>query len=163
MVSAYEDKALGLSENGEIFSSLKEKTFPKFVDHILKDSKSPQSEHWRPQYIHCDYCDIHYDIIGRMETFQEDLQYIAFMNNFTSKLPSNEEKLHVHPSGGKRYSKKQKHLQDGRSNQTISKTEKVIRYFSMLNSTQLNRLYRMYQIDFELFNYSVYPYVKNKM
>ena len=69
LVSAYEDKVLGLSENGEIFKGVKNKTFSQFVDHILREWKSHTcNEHWQPQYMHCNYCDIDYDIIGRVET-----------------------------------------------------------------------------------------------
>ncbi len=65
--------------------------------------------------MNCDYCDINYDIIGRVEHFEGDLTYLADMNNFTSLLPNETHKLHIHPSGSKRFTKPQniqKHNKD---------------------------------------------------
>ena len=70
------------------------------MDHVVKDCKyHPCNEHWEPQYMHCDYCDIRYDIIGRVETLEDDLEYIAevfviLMNYF--KLDRIKDGLHVH-------------------------------------------------------------------
>ena len=30
--------------------------------------------HWRPFYLRCDYCDVNYNYIGRMETFEQDVR-----------------------------------------------------------------------------------------
>ena len=90
-MSAYEDKALGLSENGEVFGGIKNKTFPEFIDHILREWKFHScNEHWRPYYMHCDYCDINYTMIGRMEDMENDLKYLAHKNypTLTSSFPS---------------------------------------------------------------------------
>ena len=37
--------------------------------------------------------------------------------------------------------------------------EKTIKYFSTLNKTQLYKLYELFRLDFEIFGYSVYPFV----
>ena len=67
LVSSYEDRALGLTENGEILGAVKNKTFPEYVDHVVKECKYRAcNEHWEPQYMHCNYCDIRYDFIGRL-------------------------------------------------------------------------------------------------
>ena len=161
LVSAYEDKVLGLSENGEIFGGFKNKTFSQFVDHILKEWKSHTcNEHWQPQYMHCNYCDIDYDIIGRVETLEDDLKYIAHLNNFTSSLPTEKEKLHVHPSGGKRFSPTPNEWKNQTKFKDI-KDNKTMQYFSVLSPKQLKELYTMYQLDFEIFGYSIHPYVNN--
>ena len=163
IVSAYEDKVLGRSENGEIFGGLGNKTFPQFVDYILKEWTRHQcNEHWQPQYMHCDFCEINYFIIGRVESLEDDLNYIAHMNNFTTLLPKDKNKFHVHPSGGERFSPvpdiSKSDLMKNRN-----KTETVIRYFKLLNLSQLNGLYNMYQIDFEIFGYTEKPYVQRDM
>ena len=150
---------LGLSENGEIFGGLKNKTFPQFVDRILKKWSNHQcNEHWQPQYMHCDYCEIKYDIVGRVESLEVDLKYIAHMNNFTSLLPDDENKYHVHPSGGDRFSPAPDVTKSDLMKEQ-KKIKKVKRYFSLLNSNQLKDLYNMYQIDFEMFGYTEEPYV----
>ena len=160
LVSAYEDKILGLSENGEIFTNLKNKTFPDFIDFVLHEWESHQcNEHWQPQYMHCDFCEINYDIVGRVETLEEDLKYIAHVNNFTSSLPNNERKFHVHPSGVKRFTAT-KNIQENMILDSKRKEEKTTKYFSMLTFNQLQALYHLYQIDFEIFGYLQHPYVK---
>ena len=90
LVSSYEDKILGLSENGEMFGGLYIKTFPQFVNYILNEWKTRNNtnEHWSPYYMHCDYCEIKYDIIGRTESFEDDLAYIAYKKHRTMITPT---------------------------------------------------------------------------
>ena len=37
-------------------------------------------EHWRPFTFQCSYCDINYDLIGRMETWNDDIKYQGSCN-----------------------------------------------------------------------------------
>ena len=101
-------------------------------------------------------------MIGRLENLGKDLRYIASDNNFTSDLTSSKIDLHVHSSGAKRFEKPPKDvLKMKREKEKIEKTK---RYFMMLNSTQLENLYQMYKIDFEMFGYSFEPYhARNKL
>ena len=113
------------------------------MDHVLKDCKYQScNEHWEPQYIHCEYCDIRYDIIGRVESLKDDLEYIAEINNFKSDLYRIKDDLHVHPTFKRK----------------ISVKEKIKRYFMQLNGTQVHNIYHMYKIDFEMFGYSNVSY-----
>ena len=106
--------------------------------------------------MHCNYCDVRYDIIGRIENLENDLKYIALKNNFTSDLTSLKDDLHVHPSGTKRFEKPPENvLKKTDEQEKLGKTKK---YFALLNTTQLDSLYSMYQLDFEMFGYSVEPY-----
>jgi len=140
---------LGLTEVG-----LKNYTFPAFITRILSEwtSKHTANEHWRPYYVNCDYCDIKYDFIGRVENFEYDFNYIAKKANISlHSLPENI--IHYHASGShKSYSA----LRPVSKN---DKDEKVINYFSQLNVGQLEGLYNMYKVDFEMFGYKLYPYV----
>ena len=161
LVSAYEDKVLGLSEFGEIFEVVKNKTFPEFVDYVLDECTSNRyNGHWEPQHVHCEYCDIKYNMIGRVEHLENDLKYIAFRNNFTSALSSMNSKLHIHSSRGKRFEKPR--MEVSKKKNEKEKMEKTKQYFKMLNSSQLSKLYQMYEIDFEMFGYSTEPYLINK-
>ena len=104
LVSAYEDKVLN-SNRGNLkrFSN----NFPAFVDLILKQySRSScyhkhntpcnMNVHWRPYNARCLYCDISYDVIGRIETFDEDFKYILTRKNLTDLF--NRSGLHIHKS-----------------------------------------------------------------
>ncbi|CAH1803374.1 unnamed protein product, partial [Owenia fusiformis] len=42
--------------------------------------------HWKPLTAYCDPCSIKYDIIGRMESFNEDLQYLLCKINAEDKI-----------------------------------------------------------------------------
>ena len=116
------------------------------MDHVVNDCKyHPCNEHWEPQYIHCNYCNIRYDIIGRVETLEDDLEYIADVNNFKSHLYRIKDGLHVHPTFKKKIGIKET-------------AEKIKHYFMQLNATQVYKIYHMYRIDFEMFGYSTEPY-----
>ena len=39
--------------------------------------------------------------------------------------------------------------------------EKTIKYFSTLSESQLEKLYQLFRLDFEIFSNSVYPFVLN--
>ena len=156
LVSAYEDKALGLTELGQTFQMVKNKTFPEFINLVLRQwtrRRGSCNEHWRPYYMHCDYCHIKYDMIGYLESMEPDLKYLAYRSNITLPLNKGDSRYHNHPSGRHRYFPPNKISQE-------EKDKKVISYFSQLNATQLINLYNMYRIDFEMFGYSVRPFVK---
>ena len=104
--------------------------------------------------MHCSFCNVNYTIIGRVENFDNDFQYIAVKSNITSLLPNNQTLYHMHPSGTKDPSLAAEIMDKE------SKKKKVIDYFSQLNEFQIRSLYEMYKVDFELFGYTAYPYVK---
>jgi len=83
------------------YKKLRGYSFPQFIDHILwqyagKNRKVVVDVHWRPYNARCFYCDISYNVIGHMETFDDDVQYILMKANLTSLISSD---LHVHETG----------------------------------------------------------------
>ena len=62
--------------------------------------------------------------------------------------------FHRHPSGSDR-----RHALP-RKISKWEKDKKVIDYFSQLRADVLRRLYNMYKIDFEMFGYTLHPYVR---
>ena len=61
-------------------------------------------------------------MIGRLESFDDDIQYIANIKNLTSALPKNKESFYLHRSGSKRFLKPQdvqKHKDDRRQSCTF--------------------------------------------
>ena len=131
------------------------KSFQEFVDAVSKEWHEHHTcnEHWRPYYMHCDYCNIKYDIVRKIEHFEDGIKYIAQVANFTNILPNEKSKYQLHPSGGKRYSLPIKISEK-------QKNKKVKQYFSQLNTEQLERLFNMYKIDFEMFGYDVKEYLQ---
>ena len=164
LVSSYEDKVLGLTAMGENkgkeavrMQAVKNRTFPEFVDHVLKDCKYRAcNEHWEPQYMHCNYCNIRYDMIGRVENLENDLEYIAMVKNFSRDLHNLKDNLHLHPSGVKRPETPTESFM--KKNNMTEKIDKTKRYFMQLSTNQVKAIYNMYKIDFEMFGYSTEPY-----
>ena len=91
---------------------------------------------FRPFYHRCSYCDIHYDVIGLIEEFDEDFRYIISKQNVTLLLDR------------ENVAKNQKS-----KNGSESAAQKISKYFSMLKESVRSDLYDLYKIDFELFGY----------
>ena len=95
-----------------------------------------QKSTFRPFYHRCSYCDIHYDVIGLIEEFDEDFRYIISKQNVTLLL--DRENVAVNQKS-----------KDG----SESAAQKISKYFSMLEESVRLDLYHLYKIDFELFGY----------
>ena len=93
--------------------------------------------HWRPQYTGCPYCHIDYQVIGKAETFADDVKYIVLKRNLTSLIP-----LEI--------TKKKNHA-------TYEEAKKT-NYIAQLSEDQIAGLTRYYKPDFELFDYSPYDF-----
>ena len=145
IVSAYEDKALGLSENGEVFKNIANFTFSQFVDKIIEDGERGYgiNEHWIPYYRHCNFCRIKYDVVGRTENFEEYLDFIMKRANLSNFILPSTSGVRLHPSGIQRSAKRE----------SFKKRDKTSNYFSLLSESQRNKLYQMYKIDFAIFGY----------
>lgn len=166
LVSAYNDRILDLNNDKHNFVVKyglkkwydKDHSFPAFVDLVLKQyrgncspsmyqAKSYQSQcefnvnlHWRPFASKCSYCDVEYDLVGKIETFDEDLKYIVHKKGL-------EKILRLENSGMNHHS-------------TKGSTEKMTEhYFSKLTKKQGYDLYNMYHLDFEMFDYDPKPYL----
>ncbi|OWF47828.1 carbohydrate sulfotransferase 10-like [Mizuhopecten yessoensis] len=51
-------------------------TFPEFIKHVIRSETSGKNRdpHWYPMYDACRPCSLEYDVIGKIETFKEDLK-----------------------------------------------------------------------------------------
>ena len=121
-------------------------SFSSFVDLVLKEySRSVQLKwtwkmdgHWTPMSMSCFYCDVKYDVIGRMETFSDDLRYIIMKNKLGNILSVDKKER---TTGG-------------------SPKDDALRYFSQLRKEQIRSLYEVYKMDFKLFGYNADEYLK---
>ena len=87
------------------------------------------NSHWRPFTFKCYYCDINYDVIGRMETWNDDLNYIIRKRGLEQVLPlQNANSSHRHAS---RHNTK----------------EMTKEYFNTLSQKQKEDLYHMFRLD----------------
>ena len=134
LVSAYNDKI-----------DSKHSSFPRFVETLIENfnkTNTIQNNHWKPFIQRCNHCLTNYTIVGRMETFQQDVQYIILKNKLEKFLPLNTSLQFVPLNSSKKDTKKE----------TIEK-------FSQLNDEQIRKLYAIYKLDFELFDYDIDVYL----
>ena len=112
--SAYIDKVLVEHHNlSNKYNKMHDEraSFSSFVNQIIEEYNESDCRkyynvpcfnidpHWRPLNSKCTYCDIPYNLIGNMETFEEDVQYILLKQNLTNIIPLSHSNIHGHKSG----------------------------------------------------------------
>ena len=111
-------------------------TFKEFVNYLIDDKKSIQMDkHWELFHRICFPCHIEYDYIGHLERIDEDSQFILDSNHISDeiKVPSRR---------GSGY--------------TSQKTNSLMEdFYSKLDPSTISRLYQMYKVDFDIFNYTI--------
>ena len=146
LVATYLDKCSG-ADPVYYHWSVKYRTFPDFIEFVLKQHKENNVDvHVKTFAQNCQYCNIPYNVIGRMESFQEDVKYIIIKNHLEDILPL-EETLSFHRN------------QKGKSSKR-AKEKKSLQLFSQLAKSQIRQLYDIYKIDFKMFNYDASAYFK---
>ena len=111
-------------------------TFQVFVEYLIqkytKDGGSYRyNKHWKPFYQLCYPCFVHYDFIGRFENLHKDAQFL--ITNLTSTNVNRNISFAYQAPAAKNVYKD---------------------YIKELSEDQLTKLYEIYGIDFELFNYT---------
>ena len=152
LVSAYKSKVLGrgyISSNDK-YLIRRVKSFPDFINLVLKQHYENNfiNLHWKRFSDKCQHCAISYDVIGRMETFEEDLKYIVLKLGLENLLP-----IETITTLRKNRSDQKKSLKHK------DRTKKSLEYFSELEKSQIKELYNIYQIDFEMFGYDASDYL----
>ena len=107
------------------------------------------SPYSRPYLPKCHYCDIDFDVIGKLEDFEEDVAYIAEKVNLTEHLRLMNHVQNKNPEKGEE-----------------SRRERRDKFMSQLNPETVRDLYELYKIDFEMFGYDwyeLYEYAGNKL
>ena len=95
----------------------------------------------RPLFHFCSFCEVKFDVIGTMEEFEQDIDYIAKKMNFDKLLDNKEKRANQTPSSSN------------------NKTERIFSYFSLLEKHVKLRLYNLYKMDFEMFGYDATSYM----
>merc|ERR1712012_33306 len=104
-------------------------TFKYFIEYLVNLPLKYFDIHWMPMYLLCKPCQMKYDIIGRMCSLEEDSQKIL------SRLSLNQTLGHDHPTGGG------------------SSDNKLVEYYTEVSPELMDKLYKLYEMDFILFNY----------
>ncbi|NXC79247.1 CHST9 sulfotransferase, partial [Cercotrichas coryphoeus] len=148
LVSAYRDKLLHsepfysttiANEIRAMFRKNKDSSekvsFQEFVSFIIAKPPHTLDIHWKPMFLLCDPCNIHYDIMGKYETLGLDSEHVLNVIG----APENLE----YPSL-KRYSSEKR--TDG---------DITLEYLRHLTSEQIEKIKKLYEMDFFLFNYTM--------
>ena len=155
LVSAYKEKILGQHKHvnhvdvkyKSIFQKRNAMSFPDFIDLIVKEFKSdnPVNGHWNTFSNICLHCTIPYDVIGKLETFNEDFKYIILKLGLQNILSIKDiEKDSKNKSNYK----------------TSEKKKEILKYFSQLTKEKFEELWKIYRVDFEMFGYDASDYLR---
>ena len=118
--------------------SYEEPTFTEFVRYILDESRAGNrlDEHWAPVYSFCNPCQLNFTHIIKFETFDRDTSIVLEKAHMSQYLPA---------SGTV-----QENVSKGKSISLVNK------YLNELPLELQKELYDMYEIDFDLFGYTVW-------
>ncbi|XP_038150172.1 carbohydrate sulfotransferase 11 isoform X2 [Cyprinodon tularosa] len=114
--------------------------FKEFVDYLVDPATHrgrPLNEHWQTVYQLCHPCHIHYDMVGKYETLEEDANHILGLVGVGESLRF--------PSYAK----------STRTTDTMT-----AQFFSNISAQQQVQLYQLYKMDFLMFNYSIPSYLR---
>lgn len=114
--------------------------FEEFVGYLVNphtQREEPFNEHWETVSSLCHPCHIHYDLIGKYESLQEDANYILRLAGV--------DKLVKFPTYAK---------------STRTTDEMTAQFFQNISSAFQTQLFNLYKLDFVMFNYSVPNYLK---
>lgn len=113
-------------------------SFPQFVQFLLDETakKHKLDEHWTPSSSFCTPCLVPFDVFAKVETLQEDGNYIAF-------------------SSGINHIIKPKRINRSRDAPTKDVTNK---FLCQLSNQQMEGLIQLYKLDLEMFQYDVSNY-----
>ncbi|NXX77852.1 CHST9 sulfotransferase, partial [Urocolius indicus] len=148
LVSAYRDKLLHFepfysitvaNEIRAMFRKHRNSTgkvsFQEFVTFILSKPPSSLDIHWKPMFLLCDPCNVHYDVLGKYETLGSDSEHVLEAIGAPAGL---------HYPSVKRYGSEKRTTGDI-----------TLEYLRQLNSEQIEKIKKLYQMDFVLFNYTM--------
>ena len=98
----------------------------------------------RPFSHYCYFCEVSYDMIGTMEDFDEDVEFIARKMNISQLLDHKGLRANQTPESKKN---------------GYNQTERIKAHFSLLDREVRLKLYDLYKMDFEMFGYDAAQYL----
>jgi len=178
LVSAYNDKIISKNDKGyhrvikDIQRSFGTVSFENFLRYVIRDlQKHYQCQetisncqhkadvHWRPFYQRCGYCDVNYNFIGRMESFNRDVQFTLSLANLTEYIPATEMKLQSHSTRTSTASinglDEDKSLYQTDKQGAIKASQRALDHFADVGPSICRQLDELYAPDFDLFHYSL--------
>ncbi|KAJ8020499.1 Carbohydrate sulfotransferase 11 [Holothuria leucospilota] len=106
-------------------------TWTEFVNFLTDPVKNYFNEHWREMYKLCSPCHVNYDFLGHLETLDDDVQYMFQELHLEDKIK--------YPSS--------------KTSHPTNSTNTYLEFYSQLTTEQIQRLWKIYEKDFDLFGY----------
>ncbi|XP_051912169.1 carbohydrate sulfotransferase 11 isoform X1 [Hippocampus zosterae] len=118
-------------------ADVKFKEFAEYLADPATRRDGPLNEHWQTVSQLCHPCHIHYDLVGKYETLEEDANYVLRLAGVADSLRF--------PSYAK---------------STRTTDAMTAQFFSNISTAQQVQLYQLYKLDFLMFNYSTPSYLR---
>nr|XP_023682567.1 carbohydrate sulfotransferase 11-like isoform X1 [Paramormyrops kingsleyae] len=118
-------------------------SFEEFVRYLADprtQQEEPLNEHWERVHSLCHPCLIHYDVVGKYETLEQDSRYVLQL------------------AGVKHEVRFPASAQSARTSEDMA-----ARFFRNIGPLYQRKLYSLYRMDFLLFNYSAPAYLKFRL
>jgi len=112
-------------------------TFSQFVDYLLRTKIGDYNDHWLPYWIHCNFCQQRFNMVGKVETIAEDTEYIIGLTGLSED-----------------------NLQFPWANRKNTPSNVSLDYFKTIGAEKTRRLFEIYRVDFEMFGYQVDQYLR---
>ncbi|XP_059918334.1 carbohydrate sulfotransferase 11-like [Gadus macrocephalus] len=115
-------------------------SFEEFVYYLVDPAtqrEEPFNEHWERVHSLCHPCLIHYDVVGKYETLEQDSSYVL-------RLAGAEQQV-AFPASHK---------------STRTTGDMAAQFFHKIHPFYQKKLFNLYRMDFLLFNYSTPAYLK---
>ena len=145
IIKKYRKKSL--KNKFSFLSSSYDLKFSEFV-HFLGDKTNKGNNfysniHWADLNKQCSPCDVDYDVIGKLETLDDDVKYILTLANLQDQVQFAEP-----ASSSPTYSYKSNTLEN---------------YLESVPAPLIRNLYERYELDFKLFGYELPDVAKRKL
>ncbi|XP_023660906.1 carbohydrate sulfotransferase 11-like [Paramormyrops kingsleyae] len=114
-------------------------SFEEFVYYLVDprtQREEPFNEHWEQIHSLCHPCLIHYDVVGKYETLEQDSNYVLRQAGTGDKVRF--------PTQGKK---------------TRTTEDMTAQFFRNISPFYQKKLYNLYRMDFLLFNYTTPSYL----
>lgn len=118
-----------------------EPTFTEFLTYIAKSQSF--DEHWKPYHSECLPCLIKYQYIFKLETLDEEYAYFIRKFNLNELMKNKSNGLMIDPFS----------ILERRKSKGVNKWNER-KYYSQVPKKLLYNIYKIYEADFKLFNYS---------
>ncbi|XP_047468309.1 carbohydrate sulfotransferase 10-like [Penaeus chinensis] len=111
-------------------------TFREFVEYLLVTPIGNYDPHWRPYWKHCAPCVVSFQAIGRAETQAQDIRFILEDSGLAREIDNTVLEQNAHHGRG-------------------STHDLLVSYYSTLDISTLEKLYRRYEVDYFIFGYDI--------